>query len=119
MPEPSQRTDGNYRGDGGLKLDRSRLTGRSQWVVATLEQACLQEFENATFFEGIELTARRFKRGKKAALFAAEDSQGSLGATKPPVHKVLPERNSGRSTAAIAASTAKQRKDEQEGSERK
>ena len=60
---------------------KSRLTRRSQWVVATLAQGCLQQFQNVTFFDCIELTARPFKRSKKSAVFAAEDSQGSHGAT--------------------------------------
>ena len=30
-------------------------------------KACLQEFQNATFFEDIELAARPFKTGQKSA----------------------------------------------------
>jgi len=40
------------------------LRRRSQWVVATLAQGCLQQFQNVTFFDCIELTARPFKRSK-------------------------------------------------------
>jgi hypothetical protein len=55
----------------------------------------LQEFHNAAFFEGIELTARPFKRAKNQRLCAPEASQGAYGATKPPdsVEKLCPEHD--------------------------
>src|SRR5262249_49912458 len=54
-------------------------------------KACLQEIQNPTFFEDIELTARPFQRGQKSALCAAEDSQGSHGVTS--LRKLLPFLN--------------------------
>ena len=66
---------------------RGGLNGSSQHS----RKACLQEFQNATFWEGIELTTRPLKRAKTSAVFGAEDSQGSHEATKPRVYKELPD----------------------------
>ena len=70
----------------------SNLAGGLNGSSQHSRKACLQEFHNATFFEGIELTAWPFKRAKNQPFSLQRTRKVRTEPTKPPVYKEFPDR---------------------------